>query len=115
MAPQLHIPSCIRSPVYTHHPPPPDKPLHIQIEGPLASIQKLLPDESRNSSEFPPSYPQPSGPSLAKLAYRAIYGSDPRLDIENDLVVRDEYLGWIRQTIDQIDYYGVTFDHLVPP
>ncbi|KAJ4863860.1 hypothetical protein T069G_00390 [Trichoderma breve] len=91
MALQLHIPSCIRSPVHAHHPPPPDKPLRIQIEGPL-----------------------PSGPLLAKLAYRTIYGSDPSPGIENDIVVRDEYLGWIRETIDQIDYYGVTFDHLVP-
>lgn len=64
------------------------------------SIQKLLPNEPWLFSEFPPPYPQPSGPSLAKLAYRAIYGSDPRPDIENDLVVRDEYLGWIKETIE---------------
>ncbi|KAL7915143.1 hypothetical protein GGI35DRAFT_488942 [Trichoderma velutinum] len=115
MALQLHIPTCIRSPTHALHPPPPDKPLRIQIEGPLVSIQKLLPNEPWHLSESPPPFPQPAGPSLAKLAYRAIYGFDARPGIDNDIVVRDEYLGWIRETIDQIDYYGVTFDHLIPP
>ncbi|KAJ5579930.1 uncharacterized protein N7459_005915 [Penicillium hispanicum] len=33
-----------------------------------------------------------------------------------DLVVRDEYLGWMpeKRPEELIDYYGVTFDHLVP-
>ncbi|KAK8092300.1 uncharacterized protein PG998_014330 [Apiospora kogelbergensis] len=35
------------------------------------------------------------------------------MDVGNDLIVRDEYLGWVDQK-NEIDYYGVTFDHLVP-
>ncbi|KFH42619.1 hypothetical protein ACRE_066320 [Hapsidospora chrysogenum ATCC 11550] len=60
-----------------------------------------------------PMFPQPAGPELAKLAYKAIYGQDVRPSVENDLVVRDEYLGWVHHK-NEIDYYGVTFDHLVP-
>ncbi|KAI1340551.1 hypothetical protein F5Y15DRAFT_42942 [Xylariaceae sp. FL0016] len=37
-------------------------------------------------------------------------------DTVDDLVVRDEYLGWLAKEVPHksIDYYGVTFDHLVP-
>ncbi|KAI0119682.1 hypothetical protein F4814DRAFT_412963 [Daldinia grandis] len=31
------------------------------------------------------------------------------------MIVRDEYLGWVMPNpLMHIDYYGVTFDHLVP-
>ncbi|KAH6716478.1 hypothetical protein BKA61DRAFT_721123, partial [Leptodontidium sp. MPI-SDFR-AT-0119] len=49
-------------------------------------------------------FPQPAGPQLARLAYQKIYGREVRPDVAGDMVVRDEH----------IDYYGVTFDHLVP-
>ncbi|PKK49389.1 hypothetical protein CI102_6124 [Trichoderma harzianum] len=129
MALQLHIPSCIRSSIHAHHPPPPDKPLRIQIEGPLVSTQQLLPNEPWHFNEFLPPYHTSRGQKkrdykvnkytiwaiAREAAHRAIYGSAAHPDIENDLVVRGEYLGWIRETIDQIDYYGVIFNHLVPP
>ncbi|KAF5127162.1 hypothetical protein E5D57_008090 [Metarhizium anisopliae] len=63
---------------------------------------------------------------LARLAYQVIYRQQDRADVAIDLIVRDEYLGWVREErprrnwIDAsqysrvIDYYGVTFDHLVP-
>ncbi|KAI1464581.1 uncharacterized protein F4812DRAFT_462641 [Daldinia caldariorum] len=60
-------------------------------------------------------FPQPAGPALARLAYQQIYGQNVREDIPGDIVVRDEYLGWISPvSLSEIDYYGVTFDHPVP-
>lgn len=70
--------------------------MRIQIEGPLVSIQKLLPEVPWHIDVSDPIFPQPAGPGLAKLAYRAIYGQDAR-PIEDDLIVRDEYLGWVDQ------------------
>ncbi|KAI6080809.1 hypothetical protein F4821DRAFT_273574 [Hypoxylon rubiginosum] len=113
MALPLHIPHCIRTPAHSLHPPPLDKPVRIQIEGPLVSIQKLLPEVLWHVDVCNPIFPQPAGPELARLAYRAIYGQDASLFIEDDMIVRDEYLGWVHEK-NEIDYYGVTFDHLVP-
>ncbi|GAB1312194.1 SnoaL-like domain-containing protein [Madurella fahalii] len=92
MAFELHIPPCISNPAHPLHPPPPEKPLRIQIEGP------------------------PAGPEIAKLVYRTVYGRDARPELANDMVVRDEYLGWVtdKTPYRAINYYGVTFDHLVP-
>ncbi|OTB16994.1 hypothetical protein K445DRAFT_316515 [Daldinia sp. EC12] len=60
-------------------------------------------------------FPQPAGPALARLTYQQIYGRDVRTDVDGDMVVRDEYLGWVMPvSVNEIDYYGVTFDHLVP-
>ncbi|KAI1082769.1 hypothetical protein F5B20DRAFT_483490 [Whalleya microplaca] len=116
MAYKLHIPPCICDPAHPNHPPPKDKPLRIQIEGPLVSIQRLLP-ESTWDMDFTTDikFPQPAGPHLARLTHQVLYGEDISVD---DMVVRDEYLGVVM--IDKIpqsefDYYGVTFDHLVPP
>ncbi|KAI0896288.1 hypothetical protein F4806DRAFT_57277 [Annulohypoxylon nitens] len=118
MALKLHIPPCISTPTHPHHPPPPEKPLRIQIEGPLVSIQKLLPGVQWHTDVMSLVFPQPAGSELAKLAYLEIYGRESSPEIVGDIVVRDEYLGWIVEKpikrIDSIDYYGVTFDHLVP-
>ncbi|KAM9875669.1 fg-gap repeat family protein [Verticillium dahliae] len=124
MAPELYIPSCIREPAHPFHPPPLGKPLRIQIEGPLVSVKKLLPDTPWHVSYILTSFPQIAGPLLAKLTFEKIYGHPVRPDVEGDLVVRDEYLGWVREvrprksplimSVSEIDYYGVTFDHLVP-
>ncbi|KAK3933461.1 hypothetical protein QBC46DRAFT_368733 [Diplogelasinospora grovesii] len=117
MALPLHIPYCIHTPAHPFHLPPLDKPVRIQIEGPLVSIQRLLPEVPWHVDVCEPIFPQPAGPELAKLACRAIYGQDVRPHVENDLIVRDEYLGWqltiIRAPTSEIDYYGVTFDHLI--
>ncbi|KAL7934057.1 hypothetical protein V8C35DRAFT_327498 [Trichoderma chlorosporum] len=113
MALPLHIPTCILPTPHPHHPPPLEKPLRIQIEGPLVSVQKLLPDVPWQIDDRDPDRRlQPAAQELAKLAYEAIYGCHPRA--ENDLIVRDEYLGWIYHK-NEIDYYGVTFDHFVAP
>ncbi|KAI0829172.1 hypothetical protein F5Y06DRAFT_220966 [Hypoxylon sp. FL0890] len=116
MALELHIPPCISTPTHRFHPPPLDQPLRIQIEGPLVSIQKLLPGITWHTDIMAPIFPQPAGPELARLAYQKIYGHDVRPDVPGDMVVRDEYLGWVKEErpITRIDYYGVTFDHLVP-
>ncbi|PMD60192.1 uncharacterized protein K444DRAFT_643133 [Hyaloscypha bicolor E] len=104
MALELYIPPCISSSAHPLHPPPLEQPLRIQIEGPLASIQKLLPEVSWHTDTASLVFPQPAGPGLARLAYQKIYGQEVRLEVAGDMVVRDEH----------IDYYGVTFDHLVP-
>lgn len=96
MALKLHVPPCIRDPAHALHPPPIDRPLRIQIEGPLVSIQKLVPGHSwhfaKPSAEH---FPQSGGEALAKLAYRTLYGIDVCQEVEGDMVVRDEYLGWV--------------------
>ncbi|KAJ3547858.1 hypothetical protein NM208_g1288 [Fusarium decemcellulare] len=61
---------------------------------------------------------QPAATGLARVAFRMIYGRDIRTEIDGDMVVRDEYLGWVQEDPrpwTRIDYYGVTFDHIVPP
>jgi hypothetical protein len=95
MAYKLHIPHCICSPSHPLHPPPLEKPLRIQIEGPLIAVKRLLPETIWNPNILSPVFPQPGGLELAKLAHREIYGHDVRLDVTNDLVIRDEYLGWV--------------------
>lgn len=87
--------------------------MRIQIEGPLVSVQKLLPNVSWHVDVCKPIFPQPAGPKLAELTYRAIYGHNALPDIGSRLVVRDEYLSWIHHK-NEIDYYGVTFDNNVP-
>lgn len=95
MALPLYIPPCIHTPADQHHLPPHEKPLRIQIEGPLSAIQRLLPDVSWNLGFPGRKFPQPAGPELARLAYQTIYGQDYSPQDPNDLVVRDEYLGWM--------------------
>ncbi|KAJ0163918.1 hypothetical protein CTA2_2119 [Colletotrichum tanaceti] len=118
MALELYIPPCIRTPAGRQHPPRIESPLRVQIDGPLESIQKLFPSAAWNTSLFSPRpYPQEAGPALAALAFRHIFGTDVRPDVPGDMVVRDEYLGWIKveeKVLEEIDHYGVTFDHLVP-
>lgn len=87
MALQLFIPPCIHNPRFHLHPPPPAKPLRIQIQGPLESIQKLLPQTSWHKIMC---FPQPGGLELANLTHRALYGKET----DNFPIVRDEYLAW---------------------
>lgn len=94
MALELSIPPCIHNPAHPHHPPPLDKPLRIQIQGPLESIQKLLPDVKWLTKNFLTSFPQPGGPQLAGVTFRSLYGRDERADVDSNIVVRDEYLAW---------------------
>ncbi|KAL5344203.1 hypothetical protein ACLOAV_010821 [Pseudogymnoascus australis] len=114
MAFELFIPPCIHHPPHRLHPPPPTRPLRIQIQGPLESIQKLLPKTSWHEIVR---FPQPGGLELATLTHRAVYGEEGPKEGDGVPAVRDEYLAWAmegRTPLDYIDYYGVTFDHLVP-
>ncbi|EFY84725.1 extracellular lipase, putative [Metarhizium acridum CQMa 102] len=90
------IPKCIQSPAHCFHPPPLDRPVRIQIEGPLVSIQKLLPEVPWHVDVHEKKFQQ-AGAELAELTYRTIYGHDVRPFVENDMIVRDEYLGWVHQ------------------
>lgn len=96
MALPLYVPACIRSPQGPYRFPSPEKPLRIQIEGPLIAIKRLLPHIDWKLDQFDPPFPRPGGPELAKLAFQKIYGRDVCPGIPNDLVVRDEYLGWVQ-------------------
>ncbi|KAI6081867.1 hypothetical protein F4821DRAFT_16937 [Hypoxylon rubiginosum] len=107
---ELYIPPCIHHPPHCFHPPPLDKPLRIRIQGPLETIQKLLPNESWHPIK---PFPQPGGLKLANLTHQRLYGQEGG---NAALAVRDEYLAWVIESgipQDRIDYYGVTFDHLV--
>ncbi|KAK1457849.1 hypothetical protein CMEL01_15832 [Colletotrichum melonis] len=116
MALELFIPSCVRSPPGHLHLPDIERPLRISIEGPRESIEKLFPSVVWDTRVFDAKFPQEAGPQLATLAFRRIYGESVRSDVPGDLVVRNGYIGWIGQghKISHFDYYGVTFDHLVP-
>jgi hypothetical protein len=95
MALPLHIPRCVHTPAAQYHLPPPDQPLRIQIEGPLVAIQRLLPHTPWLLGYLDRKFPQPAGPELARLTYQAVYGRDVRPEVLGDLVVQDEYLGWM--------------------
>lgn len=136
MALPLYLPACILNPPHPSHHPPPDKPLRINIEGPIVAIQRLIPGTSAQvlrQGEYDydePVFPQPAGPTLAKLAYHILYGqrgepaaappgsssSSFSSSPADQLVIRDEYLGWLlhERPYQNIDYYGITFDYLVP-
>ena len=104
---ELYIPACINAPACSLHLPPPHKSLRIQIEGPLVSIQKLLPNRTSSLDEekgpmWPIDvrnlvFPQPGGKLLAELAFKHIYGREARPEIAGDFVLRDEYLGWVQE------------------
>lgn len=96
MALPLHIPKCIQSPAHDFHPPPLDRPVRIQIEGPLVSIQKLLPEVPWHVDVCEKKF-QRAGAKLAELTYRTLYGHDVRPFVDNDMIMRDEYLGWVDQ------------------
>jgi len=40
----------------------------------------------------------PGGPKLAELVFQKIYGRGVRYEVAGDMVVRDEYKGWIPKT-----------------
>lgn len=91
MALELFIPPCIHHPRHCLHPPPPTRPLRIQIQGPLESIQKLLPKTSWHEIVR---FPQPGGLELATLTHRALYGEEGLQEADGVPAVRDEYLAW---------------------
>lgn len=97
MALELYIPPCIHDPAHALHPPPLDRPLRVQIEGPLVSIRKLVPDCSWHFKAGSREFPQPGGEALAKLTYQALYRIDTRLEVVGDIIIRDEYLGWVME------------------
>uniref|UniRef100_A0A8H7NBJ9 Uncharacterized protein n=1 Tax=Bionectria ochroleuca TaxID=29856 RepID=A0A8H7NBJ9_BIOOC len=68
MALELYIPPCLHVPVHPKHPPSVEKPLRIQIEGPLISIQKLVPEAQWHIDIFNEVFPQPAGPFTRKLS-----------------------------------------------
>ncbi|EQL03258.1 arginine deiminase type-3 [Ophiocordyceps sinensis CO18] len=109
---QLYIPPCLRDPAHHLHLPEFGQPLRIQIEGPVVAIERLFPTITWHTNPTRLEFPQPAAQELANLAYRTIYGKEPRL---GDAVVKDEYLGWVVENpMTRVDYYGVTFDHHVP-
>lgn len=95
MALPLYIPLCIHTPAGRYHLPRSDQPLRIQIEGPLIAIQRLLPDIPWRLDLPGRTLPQLAGPELARLTYLTIYGRNLRSEVPGDLVVQDEYLGWM--------------------
>jgi hypothetical protein len=95
MALELYIPPCIDQPAHPLHLPHLERPLRINIEGPLVSIQKLLPDIEWILENSKPMFPQPAGPALAQLTYETIYQRAFDPEESNEVKVRDEYMGWI--------------------
>jgi hypothetical protein len=46
----------------------------------------------------------PGGPKLAELAFQQIYHRKVRHDVAADMVVKDEYKGWVDNAPYVIDY-----------
>ena len=88
---ELFIPPCIHNPRHYFYPPPPTKPLRIQIQGPLESIQKLLPKTSWHKIVR---FPQLGGLELASLTHRALHSKEGLEKADGISAVRDEYLAW---------------------
>jgi hypothetical protein len=100
----LYIPPCVTKPSHPFHPPPAEQPLRIHIEGPLLALQKLLPEVSWHLTNYSPEFPMPGGPKLAELAFQQIYHRKVRHDVAADMVVKDEYKGWVDKATYVIDY-----------
>ncbi|KAH6869507.1 hypothetical protein B0T10DRAFT_501465 [Thelonectria olida] len=97
MALDLYIPPCIYSPARDQHLLSVEQPLRIHIEGPSVAVEKLLPGvEWQLKGVFWPSL-QPAAAELARVAFRAIYGRDVGVDVGGDMIVRDEYMGWVME------------------
>ncbi|KAF2788609.1 hypothetical protein K505DRAFT_353095 [Melanomma pulvis-pyrius CBS 109.77] len=93
MALQLYISPCIHKSPHRLHPPPADKPLRNQIQGPLDSVQKLLPTVLW-SNIMP--FLQPGMLMFARLIHQIL------CDAPTDY-----------RPFSHIDGYGVAFDHLI--
>jgi hypothetical protein len=91
----LYIPPCVTKPSHPFHLPPVEQPLRIHIEGPLLALRKLLPGVSWHVANYSPDFPMSGGPKLAELAFQQIYHRKVRHDVAGDMVVRDEYMGWV--------------------
>ena len=98
MAFDLFIPKCTHDPAHELHFPSVERPLRVNIEGPLVSIQRLVPDVTWHTETEVPDFPQKGGPALAKLAYETLYGHSLDETAESEVVIRDEYLGWITES-----------------
>jgi len=95
----LYIPPCLTTPPHPFHLPSLEQPLRIQVEGPLLALQRILPHVSWHISHDFPEFPLPGGPELAKLVFMAIYHRNIRPDVVGDMIVRDEYKGWLQEAI----------------
>lgn len=69
----------------------------------MVAIERLLPGISWQTDVRSLRFPQRAGPELARLAYRKIYGRDARPELEHDIVVRDEYLGWVPKDLKYVE------------
>lgn len=98
MALKLYIPPCIGQPADPLHLPGVERPLRINIEGPLVSIQKLLPNIKWILESSESVYPQPAGQALAKLTYETIYEQALDPEESDEAKVRDEYMGWVTES-----------------
>jgi hypothetical protein len=76
MALELYIHPCVHNPPHRLHCPQADKPLRIRIQGPLESIQKILPTVSWH--KIGP-FPQPGGLELARLTHQKLYRQEELL------------------------------------
>lgn len=95
MALKLYIHPCIHDPPGAFHPPDFDTPLRVRIQGPLETIQKLLPNVAWANFE---SFPQLGGIELARLTHQALYEQDGRNVADEPLCVQDEYLAWVKDS-----------------
>jgi hypothetical protein len=90
---ELAIPPCISIPAHPLHFPSLDRPLRVQIAGPLASLMALLPDlkttvdKGINSSFLPKAL----GLQFARMVYRKLYQREVQPEIVGDLELRNQF------------------------
>jgi hypothetical protein len=85
--------------------------LRISIDGPLSSVEKLLPDVPWKVDVLCQQEFQPAALELARVAYRTLYGREPQLDVDGVLVVREESLGWVNPQRPKSDFQYIKFKY----
>lgn len=103
---KLVLPQCQENPAHLNHPPPPEKPLRIQIEGDLKYLDKLFlggikitqPDVN---DDRPVDFAEPCL-ELVQMTFKLLYGRNPDPDNPLDMIPRHQYYLWRHRIGDQI-------------
>lgn len=94
MSAKLVMPRCEQDPAHPNHPPPPDKPLRIQVLGLNTTLNGLFVNEELSSQEKPVASPTAfdyTGLQLATMVFRVFYGRDVDAGAPQDFTPRYQY------------------------
>lgn len=106
MSSKLVLPQCQENPTHLNHPPPPEKPLRIQICGDLEYLDKLFQNGNKiarpeTSAALPAHFDEPCL-ELVQMAFKLLYGREPDTEVPRDIVPRHQYHLWRYRIGDRI-------------